>query len=66
MDQPAASGLGTGERERADTTPNGGHHAHLAPPANRDPGAETTHQSLGRQTPDQAYFTSLQPIPVAA
>jgi putative transposase len=24
------------------------------------------HQSLGRQTPDQAYFTSLQPIPVAA
>ena len=24
------------------------------------------HQSLGRQTPDQAYFNSLQPIPVAA
>ena len=24
------------------------------------------HQSLGRQTPDQAYFKSLQPIPVAA
>jgi putative transposase len=24
------------------------------------------HQSLGRQTPDQAYFISLQPIPVAA
>jgi putative transposase len=24
------------------------------------------HQSLGRQTPDQAYFKALQPIPVAA
>ena len=24
------------------------------------------HQSLGRQTPDQAYFNALQPIPVAA
>ena len=24
------------------------------------------HQSLGRQTPEQAYFRSLQPIPVAA
>lgn len=24
------------------------------------------HQSLGRQTPDQAYFDALQPIPVAA
>ncbi len=24
------------------------------------------HQSLGRQTPDQAYFNTLQPIPVAA
>lgn len=24
------------------------------------------HHSLGRQTPDQAYFNALQPIPVAA
>lgn len=24
------------------------------------------HQSLGRQTPDQAYLNALQPIPVAA
>ena len=24
------------------------------------------HQSLGRQSPDQAYFNALQPIPVAA
>jgi putative transposase len=24
------------------------------------------HQSLARQTPDQAYFKALQPIPVAA
>ena len=24
------------------------------------------HQSLGRQTPDQAHFNALQPIPVAA
>jgi putative transposase len=24
------------------------------------------HQSSGRQTPDQAYFNALQPIPVAA
>jgi putative transposase len=24
------------------------------------------HQSLGRQTPDQAYFNALQPIPVTA
>lgn len=24
------------------------------------------HQGLGRQTPDQAYFNALQPIPAAA
>ena len=28
--------------------------------------ATRPHQSLGRQTPDQAYFNALHPIPVAA